>query len=272
MSRFVPPTSSNTILSGLGKVIFSPDGTEVKVTLTQNLKDNEGNWTHKTEEFYLLRSNCPGNLTPGYYSVRLNGKPKKEREMLSFYPADGVYTVQFSKFPSKEDEAPAPRTNSGKFGEYKTFMALVKIFGGDYSGCEIPVYLTYNFAPYPLDNGKYGLTYSKSIEKSDPTKFLDTFLGAIGVWDNGPLPYSDNVLPMLQKIALKKSAKFKVVLADGRAVSFRTDVMDDDNTAWKEGEAWGEDTTPEPEFSDPDVVSPAMDLESDEAWEDEPPF
>jgi len=271
---YKPETVTTEIVSGKGEVVFSPDGTQVKVSLVRNVKNEEGVWGEVQKDYYLLREKCPEELKPGYYAMRLTSRTGKNREMVSFYPADGVFDTKFFKFPTRDDEQPSPRVNEGKFGKYETFMALLKIVKGEFAGLEVPVFCAYNFAPFEDEDGTVVAAYSKSFSKSEPTQFLNAFLEAVGAWDNGPIPYKDNILPMVQKRAKAADKMFKIVLASGKVVEFRTTSQETETESWG---GFEETASPAPEFSESDGEPPwpveaetsdekEIDLESDDAW------
>lgn len=250
---------SKTPINGVGEVKFSPaDHPEKLVRCDLEVNERRDGANVKVKKtFKLLRDNCPKELKkPGRYSVRLSSTPGKAREMLSFFPADGRFLCEFDNFLAREGEEPTFETHQGEHGAWHTFIAFIKIVEEEWQGLIVPVFLAYNFTE---DEESGNAAYSKSLSRSEPTRYLREFFVAIGVdAEDVHIPYSDNILPATQKVAKKLKKQFYVSITDGRVASFSLPV--------EEGtEDWSE-----PEQSESsDEVTESTDFEEDEIWETE---
>ena len=112
---------------------------------------------------------------------------------------------KFSSFTTGEDDIPVPIEKEGKFGSYLACVALLTL-GGEYKGMVQPMFLYYKFAEY-----EGNLVVKGTGRSSD---MLQSFLEATGVWDQD-IPFSDNVLPTLQKMILVESKAFGITIKDG---------------------------------------------------------
>ena len=157
--------------------------------------------------FKIDLENAPESIKTGRFFVSLSGKGDS---VYSVRPAVGTFIVQFVKWARKENTPPTPKEIIGKFGAYSVMTALLKIVKGDFKNMEIPLSLAYKFC----DDGSGNVAIPTSDKSGTAAERLINFLEACGVLDE-VLPFTDNVLPMLEKKILKKALPFSVVVKGG---------------------------------------------------------
>ena len=138
----------------------------------------------------------------GKWFVTLTAEGDK---VLGLRPINAMCKGKFSHFVAGEDEIPVPIEREGKYGNYLSFISLLNL-GGDYKGMVQPMFLIYKFANYD------GSLVIKGTGRA--SDMLQSFLEATGVWDQD-IPFSDNVLPDLQKMILAESKVFGLTIKDG---------------------------------------------------------
>jgi hypothetical protein len=129
-------------------------------------------------------------------------------EVMGLRPINAMCKGKFSHFVAGEDDIPAPfvkESKNKKYPDYLAFIALLNL-GGEYKGMVQPFFLYYKFADYAGN-----LVIKGSGRGAD---MLQGFLEACGVWDQD-IPFSDNVLPTLQKMILVESKVFGLTIKDG---------------------------------------------------------
>ena len=81
---------------------------------------------------------------------------------------------------------------------------------------EIYQQLHYRFMPAQVEvKGVMREVAAIPVSKSKAVEQLDNFIMATKAVVDGPIPYSDNILPTLQKRILRKEAEFKFIMKDG---------------------------------------------------------
>lgn len=186
--------------SGIATVKFNADKTKVRV-----------DFENEPEPYVLKRSECPEYLNPGEWFVLLTGDKSR---MVNARPINGQFVGKVSKFAtSGENNPPTPRTFKGDSWEYQYFVVLIEITQGDCAGAVIPYSLRYHFVETMDDDGKNiaGIGHTKS--KYTPP--LEEFLELSGIVDFGAIPYEDNILPKLEKRALRANREFNLLLKGG---------------------------------------------------------
>ena len=130
-------------------------------------------------------------------------------------------------------------------------------------GMTVPYTLRYNFGEDEDGN----VCYTKWGAQSKHTPLLDEFLTVTKAWDDGPIPFTDNILPVLQKRILRKNASFQFVMKDGwinTLLDSDEPVGEPKQTTWGEWEeadkeveaVWNEESSlPAPS----DAVEPSQD-------------
>ena len=106
---------------------------------------------------------------------------------------------------AKEGEKPTPKLKEynfdGKDISYLQFTLLIEITNGPDGtiGATVPCTLRYNFGEDAEGNVEY--THYGANSKHSPR--LDNVVTAAGLWDEGELKFSDNLLPKIEKRLLK---------------------------------------------------------------------
>lgn len=188
--------------------------------------------------FVFPKSELPESTKPGLFYVSLNG----EGEFLSMRPMNAIVKAKFSHFAANEGDVPQPNEYPGgtakrrdgttfSYDAYRAMIAILDITDKEYKGMTIPVFLRYPF----VDDGEGHIAIKgggKNIE------LLESFLEVTGILDMD-IPYSENVLPKLQKAMLKAGQEFQVMLKGGNADSFmELPEQDDDEDLEDKDEEW----------------------------------
>ena len=156
-------------------------------------------------------------LTPGKWNIRLNGD---ETEIYSFAPISGNFRGKVSSFVGGDD-GPQPKTKYVDFVrkdgkhikyDYDYFTVLVEITEPEkLAGVEVPLVMRYNFLEAKEDEESVvGL-----MSKGSRTKELEEFLDLVGAWNRGPMEWSDNILPDLEKRILRADQPFMFLMKEG---------------------------------------------------------
>ena len=150
-------------------------------------------------------------------TINISATMNKEGTKILFAnPASGEYEARFNKMVAPEGQEPVAETKPGTKGKpYKQFAVLIEIVGvkksdgitSTWKGANLYKPLYPNFAPDEDGN----LAISGGGSGSDT---LYDFLEATGV-SNHNIPFSDNPLPEIQRIAQKENRTFKVILQKG---------------------------------------------------------
>lgn len=157
-------------------------------------------------------------------SGRMNISLNRDGDAIwSCFPAEGSFKCRFAGFPHAEGEEPAPKdkpgaTRTGKGGgmytvqPYRQITFLMEITAGKFEGMTVPVFAHYLFAPY--ENTGLAWIYGAPKKKAQ----LEDILRTLGLdFQNDNLPFSDNVLPALQKILLDRKKDVLVRVQNGWA-------------------------------------------------------
>lgn len=189
---------------GMAQVRYKDKYILVRFTETKNV--------HKFRKIKKYRK-----LSPGKWNIRLSGD---ETEIYSFVPVSGNFKGKVSSFVGGDD-GPQPKTKYVDFVrkdgkrvkyDYDYFTLLVEVIDPEkYAGIEIPYILRYNFLEADEDGESVVGLYSKGSR----TKELEEFLDLVGAWNQGPMEWSDNVLPSLEKRVLRSDKTFNFLMKDG---------------------------------------------------------
>lgn len=182
--------SSEQLKSGKATIAVNSEGNKFKVTFEDGFAK------------VFDKSDCPDAIKKGNWFVTLTSEGDG---VLGLRPINAMTKAKFSHFVAGDDDIPVPFTKEGKFGDYLAFIALLNL-GGEYKGMVQPFFLYYKFAEYD------GNLVIKGSGRS--TDMLQGFLEACGVWDQD-IPFSDNVLPTLQKMILVEGKVFGLTIKDG---------------------------------------------------------
>ena len=178
----------------------------------------------KIYKFVLDKANVPDAVQKwfdpeipvpeGPFNVSLNGD---EDELWGIYPVNGMFTGKVLRFAAKEGEKPSPKTiDTGKYS-FQVFTVLVEITSPNgYAGLIVPFSLSYNFQGIEEEiQGKSYTVVAFSRPKSKYTEQLMEFCEVSGAWEGGPMKFSDNILPGLEKRILGEGKKFQFTLKNG---------------------------------------------------------
>lgn len=210
-----PPVKKSAYdgLSGAANVALNGNKTKAKVTLEES-----------GDSYVISIKECPKEvqayIRSGNFVVKLS---KDNDKIYSLSPTNGMFIGKVAKFSSKKDADPAPMTKVGKNQDgatysYLFFVVLIEITEGECKGMQIPMFLRYNFAEEVQEvKGveRKVAGYSKSLDKSKHTAFLDEFLTITGAWDAGAIPYSDNILPKLEQRIKRADKSFGFIVKKG---------------------------------------------------------
>lgn len=230
-----PPSVSRQSLKGKAKVQKGKaNGKEVfGVTFEDN-----------TDVTYtILRANAPPYAVAGIFYVRLS-QDKTKIESMS--PLNGSFRVKTNSFISKEGEEPAPYVVVNQ--KYQTssekFNVLLDIVGPKYAGMTVLMILPYYWFDVVKEKVQGEMRDVLALvepKKASPGfKILSGYLQVSGAWDKGPIQFSDNVLPKLQKRILQADKEFDVVLGNGFV---DTIVLEDEENfgSEKSKSTWGDE-------------------------------
>jgi hypothetical protein len=184
---------------GSANIVVNAEKELVRVSFVDG--DNEG------ETFKIDLDNCPESVKTGRFFASLSGKGDS---LYSIRPVVGTFIVKFTRWARPENTVATPKEMVGKFGPYQSMTALLRIFKGDNAGMEIPLFLNYKF----VDDGAGNAAIPTSEKSGTAAERLINFLEATGVLDD-VIPYTDNLLPTLEKKILKKNQSFSVHVKEG---------------------------------------------------------
>jgi hypothetical protein len=161
------------------------------------------------QKFEILPEDTPKGVT--LKNLKYNITMSQENDKIRYVkPIDGTYLCKFKEFAHKEGEQPTfhvvePTKWAGRHLE---FTAVMKIVKGDYDGLEIIRNLWYIFEKHPEDDAvQFGGKGSRNVEDA---------LIALGVDLAEDFPaYSENILPALQEVILKKDATALAIIEKG---------------------------------------------------------
>jgi len=149
-------------------------------------------------------------LLPGNeWMVNLTGKDNDE--IFSIRPVDGYFEVKFVGFPHKDGEPPVPKYMADWKYPDTVFFALLEIVGGldAAKGMTVSAML-----PYRFDADEDGnVMYTKVSDRSNTVKTME-FMDLVGA-DKTPMKFSENILPDIQRRALKSKTMFGIFLKNG---------------------------------------------------------
>jgi len=181
---------------GIAKVQVSPDRQLVKI----NFKEGG--------EHVLKMKECQKGTRPGIWYIGLNMSKDK---MYSIRPVDGMFTGKTLKFASPKDKPPTPKEDN--FGDLRFTVILEITDGSKARGMQVPLTLKYWFYEEMDEQGRKVV----GLEQHPKSKYWPIFEGYIiaSGADERPLPYKDNILPMLETVILRADRSFKFTMQDG---------------------------------------------------------
>lgn len=209
-----PPVKKSTFdgPSGLAKVALNSNKTKAKILFPATDETEE-------KEYVIFVKNCPedvqGYIRSGEFIVKMD---QEKTKLYSMSPANGMFEGKVSKFSARKDQPPAPMTKVGPDWSYLYFVVMVGITKGECQGMQIPLFLRYNFCEEEQEikgEMRSVVGYSKNLDKSKHTALLDEFLTITGVWNYGPIPYSDNILPKIEQRVMRAAKSFNFIVKKG---------------------------------------------------------
>lgn len=198
------------------------------------------------DKYTIIKSgdNVPEYVQPGKFFVSLSSDRKK---ITGMKPISGSFSGHIKNFIAKEGEKPTPKTRAGQYGPYEVFASIIEILKPEkYAGMNVYLELPYKFVPTMK---KFGNEMKEiagiPISKSASVGMLEDYILATKAADVGPIPYSDNVLPTLQKRILRQDAEFEFVMKNGWVSAINPPDVNEGQTE-DENEDWGDTTKKEP--------------------------
>lgn len=142
--------------------------------------------------------------------IRVSATMNEDGTALLFaVPASGEFDAKLDKFNATDGNEPVAETKPGKKSgtSYKIFSVLIEITSGVWKGAK------YFYSMYPNFGKDEGgmLAVAGSGSGSDA---LYDFMEATGVVEH-EIPFSENPLPEIQKIALEENRQFRIIVAKG---------------------------------------------------------
>lgn len=171
----------------------------------------------------VSKANAPDNLFEGRHVLQLS---EDKKSIKAFKPYSGQHPAKFQKFSAKEGEQPAPKTKSGEYGPYNVFYPIFEITDGPYKGCNVSYQVAYKFQEGDDGLTEFAGTKGKFLEQLE--EFLDTVIG-----DFDPPKWSDNLLPLFQKMALRANRAVGIVFKRG-FVATLVELENGNTPPWKQ--------------------------------------
>lgn len=161
------------------------------------------------QKFEILPEDTPKGIV--LKNLKYNVTMDQENSKIRYVkPKDGSYLVKFKEFAHKEGEQPIFKVvEPTKWaGRHLEFTMVLKIVKGDYEGLEITRNLWYVFERYEAtDEIQFGGKGSRNVEDALTAFGLDLATEA-------PV-YSENILPALQEMLLKKDVTALAIVEKG---------------------------------------------------------
>lgn len=173
----------------------------------------------------VSRKNVPDNLFEGKHVIKLS---EDKKTILLFKPYTGQHPGKFVEFSHRENESSIPQTETGQYGPYLVCYPIFEIVDGPYKGCKTSYKVPYMFKEGSDGITKFSATKGKFLEQAE--EFLDT---VIGDFDPPQWPDSGNLLPGLQKLALRSNRTVGLVFKKGWIVTLVELENSGDNPPWK---------------------------------------
>jgi len=207
-----------------------------RVTLKEHEQNQNGVITKIPEQVYdVSPDNVMGQVVPGTWNVTLS---EDGSILYGVVPWAGMYKAKFVKFSCPEGQIPAPihktRTfrdrKTGKEGvqEFDAMTAILEIVDGEKTkGMNIPYSLRYYFGEWEGE-----VRFIKP--KSQYTDALIDFCDVFGVFEKGPMAFSENLLPALEARILEQDKIAVVSMKNGFIDTLAPSEMPEDESADEE--------------------------------------
>ena len=134
---------------------------------------------------------------------------KGDKRILFINPLSGELQVKFVRFQAPEGSEPVWIEKQGKGNRpYREAPVFVEVIDGRWKGCVIRGRIFDNFVLWEED----GLTTVRG--EGTGSNNLRDFSDCVG-FDYTTTPFSENLLPLIQKTALENEKIFSIVLVNG---------------------------------------------------------
>lgn len=134
---------------------------------------------------------------------------KGDKRILFINPLSGELQVKFVRFQAPEGSEPVWIEKQGKGNRpYREAPVFVEVVDGRWKGCVIRARIFDNFALWEEDG------FCTVRGEGTGSNNLRDFSDAVG-FDYTTIPYSENLLPLIQKTALENAKTFSAVLVNG---------------------------------------------------------
>lgn len=208
------------------------------------------------DKYFIAKTkdNCPDYVQNGTFYVNLSPDKKSINSMRA---VSGQFRGKCTEFVSRKDEPPVPNTKTiqssrGTF-EVVQFGVIITITKGKYKGMDYFLSLNYDFVPamveYPSGSGTMREVAGLRKSKSRYVEMLDNFIMATKAVVKSPIPWSDNILPTMQKRVLQADAEFDFIVKDGWISTIIPPDLNED----VEAEDWGDEAETVPQEEDVSV-------------------
>ena len=188
----------------------------------------------KDQVIDVLREDAPDYMVSGRQVVNLSGDNNR---IFSAKPIGGSHVCRFIGFWSKEDEPPTPRkidarTGTSKAGkpykipEHLEFTALFEITSKKWNRYQLSQNLFYAFEHYEGD--------ITQIKGAGSQKLTDFLMVAGLDFATDEIPFSENVLPFLEKLLLSRKKNLVISLTPDGWVDTIVEAPDMDEEPKKE--------------------------------------
>lgn len=210
---YTPPTAPPAYDKIQAPGLVQIKDNEVLVMLFEPEKD--------VKKFRISRDKCPSYVKKSrskddYWmlDVAANGS-----RMNSQRPMDGMFDVRVKEFAHRNNADPQIRINQ-QYGS-KSFVVILEILSGYEKGMTIPFILPFFFAPVEemVNDQKFTVVGWENHPKSSKMPILQDWAKYTGLFERGPIKWSDNVLPVFAKRVADNNRGFRVVLKDGWVTS-----------------------------------------------------
>ena len=190
------------------------DGTQVPFTVVQgNIWEDEKSTLPEYVPFKIMKES-------GSINVRVSFE-KGDTKVLFINPSSGELKVKFDRFQAPEDSAPTWQEKEGKGKRpYREANPFFEVADGRWKGCVIRGRLFDNFGLWQEDGNT--TVYGDGTGSQNLRDFCD----AVG-FDYSNTPYSENLLPEIQKVAKELGNEFTIVLNNGYISTYVPAMQDD---------------------------------------------
>lgn len=195
------------------------DGTQVSFVVVQgNIWEDE---KATLPEYFPWEKMTSFDKNPrAVVNVRVSFE-KGDKKVLFVNPSSGELKVKFDRFQAPEDSAPTWQEKEGKGKRpYREANPFFEVVAGLWKGCIIRGRLFDHFGLWKEDGNT--TVYGEGTGSQNLRDFCD----AVG-FDYSNTPYSENLLPEIQKVAKELGNEFTIVLNNGYISTYVPSMQDD---------------------------------------------